>query len=80
MEKEGIYMYQLNVIDGMGIAGKTRFLNRISQKGWRLTGGNGVVLLLGKGQSWSSMRVVPDRYLRCPGRRPGRKAGNMCAR
>ena len=39
MEKEGIYMYQLNVIDGMGMEGKTRSLNRISQKGWRLTGG-----------------------------------------
>ena len=61
MEKEGIYMYQLNVIDGMGIAGKTRFLNRISQKGWRLTGGNVWCFCWEKGEL-EQYAVVPDRY------------------
>ena len=73
-------MYQLNVIDGMGIAGKTRFLNRISQKGWRLTGGNVWCFCWGKGRGWSSMQSCRTDILRCPGRRPGRKAGNVCAR
>lgn len=54
-------MYQLNVIDGMGIAGKTRFLNRISQKGWRLTGGNVWCFCWEKGEL-EQYAVVPDRY------------------
>ena len=54
-------MYQLNVIDGMGIEGKTRFLNRISQKGWRLTGGNVWCFCWEKGEL-EQYAVVPDRY------------------
>ena len=54
-------MYQLNVIDGMGIEGKTRFLNRISQKGWRLTGGNVWCFCWEKGEP-EQYAVVPDRY------------------
>lgn len=54
-------MYLLNVIDGMGIVGKTRYLNRISQKGWRLTGGNVFGFCWEKGEP-EQYAVVPDKY------------------
>ena len=68
-------MYQLNVIDGMGIEGKTRFLNRISQKGWRLTGGNVWCFCWEKGEL-EQYAVVPDRYFTLSWTEAGEKGWN----